>query len=72
MHTLNQAQQVVFRVGKIERWHAEDTLQEVVVLTEESDCTGLRFWWEVLRNDLFGFGLTGSYVIQEGGAIPIY
>ena len=69
VHTSKQGLQMVFRVGNSERWYTEDTLQEIDVLAEESDCVSLRFWREVLRNDLFG--LHDSRVLQEGGATPI-
>ena len=43
------------QVGGPERRGAENTVQELGVPVEESDRIGPRLWWEMLRDDLFGF-----------------
>jgi hypothetical protein len=70
---------VVLQVGEAKRRGGENTVQELSVPAEESDRIGPRLWWEVLREDLFGFlssgsllSLHGLHVLQEGsGAAPI-
>ena len=62
---------MVAQVGGTERWGAQNIVQELGVLAEESDRIGPRLWREVLRDNLLGLLLPGLHVLQEGGAASI-